>query len=125
MQLSAPRGAPVIHRTAWEWNRGVGRTKSPVWLWNSVFLVFVWRIKNICCLFSFSRGVYGALVVLTFLKRSPAKEVGEAGEKTPIFPVGKVAIWIAKQSAARQIYGCFEMVSSPRKQVHYRKNNEV
>ena len=97
MQLSAPRGAPVIHRTAWEWNRGVGRTKSPVWLWNSVFLVFVWRIKNICCLFSFSRGVYGALVVLTFLKRSPAKEVGEAGEKTPIFPAGKVAIWIAQQ----------------------------
>ena len=60
-------------------------------------LVFVWRIKNICCPFSFSRGVYGALVVLTFLKRSPAKEVGEAGEKTPIFPAGKVAIWIAQQ----------------------------
>ena len=46
----------------------------------------------------------------------PAKEVGEAGEKTPIFPAGKVAIWIAKQSVARQIYGCFEMVSPPRKQ---------
>ena len=42
MQLSAPRGAPVIHRTAWEWNRGVGRTKSPVWLWNSVLGVIVW-----------------------------------------------------------------------------------
>ena len=45
-----------------------------------------------------------------------AKEVEETGEKTPIFPAGKVAIWIAKQSAARQIYGCFEMVSPPRKQ---------
>ena len=40
---------------------------------------------------------------------------GEAGEKTPIFPAGKVAIWIAKQSVARQIYGCFEMVSPPAK----------
>ena len=50
----------------------------------------------------------------------PAKEVGEAGEKTPIFPAGKVAIWIAKQSVARQIYGCFEMVSPPRKRLYYR-----
>ena len=29
------------------------------------------------------------------------------------FPTGKVAIWIAERSAARQIYGCFEMVLSP------------
>ena len=41
------------------------------------------------------------------------RRVGEAGEKTPIFPAGKVAIWIAKQSVARQIYGCFEMVLFP------------
>ena len=65
------------------------------------------------------------IVGFGFFEAVPAKEVEEAGEKTPIFPVGKVAIWIAKQSAARQIYGCFEMVSPPRKQVHYRKNNEV
>ena len=45
MQLSAPRGAPVIHRTAWEWNRGVGRTKSPVWLWNSVFWFLFGELK--------------------------------------------------------------------------------
>ena len=28
---------------------------------------------------------------------APAKEVEEAGEKTPIFPAGKVAIWLAQQ----------------------------
>ena len=32
-----------------------------------------------------------------YLEAAPAKEVEEAGKKTPIFPVGKVAIWIAKQ----------------------------
>ncbi len=32
-----------------------------------------------------------------FLEAAPAKEVEEAGEKTPIFPAGKVAIWIAQQ----------------------------
>ena len=37
------------------------------------------------------------LVVSASLKRRPAKEVEEAGEKTPIFPAGKVAIWIAQQ----------------------------
>ena len=26
---------------------------------------------------------------------------------------------------ARQIYGCFEMVSPPREQLHYKKNNEA
>ena len=30
-------------------------------------------------------------------RAAPAKEVGAAGKKTPIFPAGKVAIWIAKQ----------------------------
>jgi len=60
-----------------------------------------------------------------FFEAAPAKEVEEAGKKTPIFPAGKVAIWIAKQSVARQIYGCFEMVSPPREQRHYRKNNKI
>ena len=32
-----------------------------------------------------------------FLEAATAKEVEEAGEKTPIFPAGKVAIWIAQQ----------------------------
>ena len=58
------------------------------------------------------------LVGFGFFEAAPAKEVEEAGEKTPIFPAGKVAIWIAKQSVARQIYGCFEMVSPPRKQLN-------
>ena len=53
--------------------------------------------------------------VPTNLQAAPAKEVGEAGKKTPIFPAGKVAIWIAKQSVARQIYGCFVMVLFPAK----------
>ena len=35
--------------------------------------------------------------VPTNLQAAPAKEVGEAGKKTPIFPAGKVAIWIAQQ----------------------------
>ena len=65
------------------------------------------------------------IVGFGFFEAVPAKEEGESGEKTPIFPAGEVVIWIAEQSVARQIYGCFEMVSSPRKQVHYRKNNEV
>jgi len=34
---------------------------------------------------------------LSLLRAAPAKEVEEAGEKTPIFPAGKVAIWIAQQ----------------------------
>lgn len=33
----APRGAAFIHHTAWEWNRGGGRTNSPVWLWIFAF----------------------------------------------------------------------------------------
>ena len=48
---------------------------------------------------------------------------GGGGENTDLsrreFPTGKVAIWIAKQSVARQIYGCFEMVSPPQKQLNY------
>jgi len=58
------------------------------------------------------------LVGFGFFEAAPAKEVEEAGKKTPSFPAGKVVIWIAKQSVARQIYGCFEMVSPPRKQLN-------
>ena len=43
---------------------------------------------------------------------------GGGGEKIPIFPAGKVAILIAEQSVAIQIYGCFEMVFPPRKQLN-------
>ena len=63
----------------------------------------------------FSRGVYGALIVSASLKSPQPRRVGEAGKKTPIFPAGKVAIWIAERSIARQIYGCFEMVLFPAK----------
>ena len=66
------------------------------------------------CLFVCGKSV---LVVSVFLKPPKPRRVGEAGEKTPIFPAGKVAIWIAKQSVARQIYGCFEMVLFPAKTV--------
>ena len=31
------------------------------------------------------------------IEAAQAKEVEEAGEKTPIFPAGKVAIWLAQQ----------------------------
>ena len=64
-------------------------------------------------------GAYGSASSFSFLA-APAKEVEEAGKKTPSFPAGKVVIWIAKQSVARQIYGCFEMVSPPQKQIYYR-----
>ena len=74
-------------------------------------------LKFLLSHFVFARSLRSACS-FDFFEAAPAKEVGEAGEKTPIFPAGKVAIWIAKQSAARQIYGCFEMVSPPRKQLY-------
>ena len=55
------------------------------------------------------------LIFSVLLKPPKPRSVGEAGKKTPIFPAGKVAIWLARQNAARQIYGCFEMVLFPAK----------
>ena len=80
--------------------------------------------------------------MVLYLEPSQPRRVGEAGKKTPIFPAGKVAIWIAERSIARQIYGCFEMVLSPeakqkqtygcfemvsptRKQLYYNRASEV
>ena len=84
---------------------------------NIIWLLVYLFAKNLC--------LRGSNLMVLYLEPSQPRRVGEAGKKTPIFPAGKVAIWIAKQSAASQIYGYFEMVSPPREQVYYGKNNEV
>ena len=48
-----------------------------------------------------------------FLEAAPAKEVEEAGEKTSAFEMV-----LSPEAKQKQIYGCFEMVSPPRKQLN-------
>ena len=52
----------------------------------------------VAVLFVCGKSVIMALVVSAYLKPPQPRRVGEAGKKTPIFPAGKVAIWIAKQA---------------------------